>query len=85
MNVCGTGVIVTVMPAVGCSRFTLSSTARLMIVFVAATAGVQAKVQFSRPAACCHVLPPSTDTSMPATTPPPESAAVPLMVMGVKA
>jgi hypothetical protein len=28
----------------------------------------------------CHVDPPSVDTSTPATTPPPESVAVPLMV-----
>ena len=41
-------------------------------------------VQFSRPVAGCQVLP-STDTSTPATTPPPESAAVPEMVTGTPA
>ena len=30
----------------------------------------------------CQVLPPSVETSTPATTPPPASAAVPLMVTG---
>src|SRR5947209_3364873 len=76
------GVMVTVTPGAGCSRLPLSSTARLMILFVPASVGVQAKVQFCRPVACCHVLPLSTDTSTPAT-PPPESAAVPVMVMAV--
>src|SRR5262245_33833536 len=45
--------------------------------------GVKVYVQVARPTAGCQVSPPSVDTSTPPTTPPPESAAVPLMVTGV--
>ncbi len=47
--------------------------------------GVQEYAQLARPLAGCHVLPPSIDTSMPPTTPPPASVAVPLIVTGVPA
>src|SRR6267142_5657664 len=55
--------------------------------------GVHAYVQLSRPVAGCHVVPPSTDTSTPATaprsagvlveSPTPKSWACPLIVAGV--
>src|SRR5712692_551192 len=61
----GGDVIVTVTPAPGCSRLPLASVARLVMVLVPATGGVQANDQFSRPVAGCQVLPPSTDTSTP--------------------
>src|SRR5437867_10690896 len=76
-------VIVTATPPLGVSRLPLSSMARLMIVLVPVLVGVQAKLQFSRPVAGCHVLPPSTDTSTPPTTPPPASVALPVTVIGV--
>src|SRR5882762_6695639 len=54
--------------------------------------GVHVYVQFSRPLAGCHVVPPSTDTSTPAITPKrgvappgsptPKSIADPLIVIG---
>src|SRR5437899_11169633 len=41
--------------------------------------GFHSYVHVSRPIAGCHVAPPSTDTSTLPTTPPPLSAAVPLI------
>src|SRR6266550_5772197 len=79
------GPMVTVVTAVGCSRLPVSSTARLLMLAVPSTPGRQLNVQFSRPAARRHVDPPSTETSMPPTTPPPLSVAVPLIVTSVSA
>src|SRR5260370_40742624 len=70
---------VTVTPALGLSMLTLSSTALLLIVAEPEPAGVHEKLQFAWPVAGCHVVPPSTETSTPATTPPPVSAAVPVI------
>src|SRR5438128_10517469 len=78
---CGVSVIAT--PELGCSRFPLSSAARLMIVVDPLVAAVQAKVQLSRPVAGFQVIPPSTETSTAATRPPPVSAAVPVTVIDV--
>ena len=76
----------TVMPADGVSRLALSSTARDRIVVVGlpcaahvydhltvCSAGVVS-------VAGCQVAPPSVETSTPATTPPPVSVAVPVIV-----
>src|SRR6516165_4655900 len=73
-------VTVTLTPAEGVSRLPLSSTDRLRMVVAPAILVTQVKVQFSRPDAGCHVVPPSVETSTPATTPPPVSAAVPEIV-----
>src|SRR5215471_8370112 len=73
---------VTVTPAPEVSRLPLSSTALLLIVTEPKPAGVQEKLQFAWPVAGCHVVPPSTETSTPATTPP-VSAAVPVIVKAV--
>ncbi len=70
---------VTLMPGEGVSVFRLSSVARLLIVTEPVAPGVQLYVQVVVPLAGCHVFPPSTDTSMPATIPPP-SLAVPDIV-----
>src|SRR5438067_2869986 len=74
------GATVTATPLPGVSRLPLSSTARLLIVTLPVLDGVQLYVQLARPLAGCHVVPPSVDTSMPPTTPPPESLAVPVIV-----
>src|SRR6185436_12430291 len=73
-------VIVTDLVVTGDSRLPLSSTARLMTPVVPSTPGLQVKLQLSRPTARCHVVPPSTETSTALTTPPPLSAAVPVML-----
>src|SRR3954469_24824670 len=70
----------TLMPGPADSRFPLSSTARVRMVADPRTAGDQSKLHVEVPDAACHVVPPSTDTSTLATTPPPLSAAVPLIV-----
>src|SRR4051812_38092847 len=70
----------TVTPAPADSRLPLSSTARLRIVAAPRTPGDQSKLHVEVPLAVCHVDPPSTDTSTAATTPPPLSAAVPVIV-----
>src|SRR3954466_16307144 len=67
-------------PAPADSRLPLSSPARLRIVPAPRTPGDQSKLHVEVPDAVCHVVPPSTDTSTEATTPPPLSAAVPVMV-----
>src|SRR5206468_985788 len=70
----------TVTPLLGASRLPLSSIARLRIVAEPSAPGDQSKLQVAVPCAACHVAPPSTDTSTPATTPPPLSVAVPVIV-----
>ena len=74
-------VTVTGTPDDGASTLPLSSTALLFSVTVPTTLGVQEYVQEVVPVAGCHVEPPSTDTSTPATTPP-VSLAVPVTVTG---
>src|SRR3954463_1629950 len=61
----------TVMPPPADSRLPLSSTARLRSVADPSAPGDQSKLQVVVPCAACHVVPPSTDTSTLATTPPP--------------
>ena len=79
-------VTLTVVPADGVSRLPLSSTARVLIVVdrvavgdpgVAPGDGV---LRLDIVVAGCQVVPPSVETSTPATTPPPASVAVPVMV-----
>src|SRR6266542_1290431 len=60
--------------------FPLSSIARLCSVAVPEVDATQLYDQLVVPMAGCQVLPPSVDTSTPATTPP-TSAAVPVMEM----
>ena len=60
--------------------FRLSSVARLISVTCPLEPGVQLHVQSLVPEAGCQVAPPSTETSTPATTPPPLSLAVPVIV-----
>src|SRR2546426_2544358 len=74
------GPTVTEMPAPGCSRLPLSSTARLRMLYVLWTPGRHVYVQFVVPTARRHVAPPSSETSTPPTTPPPLSTALPAMV-----
>src|SRR3981081_275096 len=66
----------------GLSRLPLSSTARLRIVVAPETPGVHEYVQLAAPVALCQVVPPSVETSTPATTPP-VSLAVPETVTAV--
>src|SRR5690349_9432694 len=61
------------------SRLPLSSTARAMTVAVGAPCARHVYDHDVVPVAGCQVLPPSVDTSTPATTPP-LSVAVPLTV-----
>src|SRR5947209_5518875 len=68
----------------GADKFPLSSTARVINVRGPRRGGLTVKVQLSRPVAGCQVVPPSSENSTPATTPP-ESAAVPEMVLVVPA
>src|SRR5260370_4932384 len=76
--------MVTVMPAEGVSRLPLSSTARLRMFTDPTAPVVHEYVQLLVPlVAGCHVTPAFVDTSMPATTPPPASVAVPLIVTWV--
>src|SRR5436305_888757 len=70
----------TVMPLPADSRLPLSSIARLRSVADPSPPGDQSKLQVVVPCATCQVVPPSTDTSTLATTPPPLSVAVPLIV-----
>src|SRR5690349_10017671 len=76
---------VTGTPIEAAPRLPLSSTARVIKVTVPEAAGVQVYVQVVVAAAVvswagCHVVLPSSDTSTPATTPPPKSVAVPVTV-----
>src|SRR5262249_12629097 len=61
----------TVAPAPAASRLPLSSIARTLIVAEPGTPGVQSKLHSVVPLAAFHVVPPSTETSTPATMPPP--------------
>src|SRR3954466_14119868 len=70
----------TVTPEPAASRLPLSSTARLRIVTAPTAPGDQSSLQAGVPAATRHGAPPSSDTSTLATTPPPFSVDVPLMV-----
>jgi hypothetical protein len=70
----------TVTPAPGTCRLPLSSTARHLIVAAGLPCAIHAYDQLVVPSASCHVVPPSVETSTPATTPPPVSAAVPRSV-----
>src|SRR5258705_1609566 len=72
--------IATVTPLLATSGLPLSSNARLRIVVTPITPGDQSKLQIEVPSAPCHVAPPSTETSTLATTPPPLSVAVPVIV-----
>src|SRR5215831_17757626 len=76
------GATVTLIPADGVSRLPLSSTARLRKLMLPDLVGSQVNAHDARPLAGCHVAPPSTETSTPATTPP-TSVAVPVTVTGV--
>src|SRR3954469_21832337 len=67
------------------SRLPLSSTARVCRFAGPVVVGVKVYVQLWVPEASCQVGPPSVETSTPATTPPPVSAAVPVTVTGVPA
>src|SRR3954468_7680163 len=58
-----------------------SSLARTLIVVDGLPCAVQAYVQLVVPLARCQVVPLSVETSTPATTPPPASAAVPEIVV----
>src|SRR5207247_7504147 len=73
-----------VIPVPGVSRLALSSTARLLSVTEPAITGVHVCVHVLfpgvHPDAGCHVAPPSTETSTPATSPPPKSVALPVIV-----
>src|SRR5262245_46302939 len=74
------GSITTVTPAPAASRLPLSSIARVLIVADPGVPGVQSKFHSDVPCAAFHVVPPSTETSTPATRPPPWSVAVPVIV-----
>src|SRR5262249_29964746 len=76
------GATVTVTPAEGVSILPLSSTALLRMLMLPDLVGSQLKLHDERPPAGCHG-PPSIETSTPASTPPPASAAVPARVLGV--
>ena len=67
------------------SIFPESSKARDLTVTVPSDVGIQIKVQLDAPVAVCHVRPPSTETSTPATIPPPASVAVPVIMTVVPA
>src|SRR5260221_4016234 len=66
----------------GVSMLPLSSKPRDSITTVPAVAGTQLSVQLEAPLATCQVVPPSTETSTPATVPP-TSEALPLIVTDV--
>ena len=76
-------VIATFAP--GDSMLPLSSKARAWMFTVPDPLTVQDRDQLVVPVARFQVVPPSVDTSTPATMPPPASVAVPLMVMRVPA
>ena len=61
----------------------LSSYARLLIVADPVPLTIQLNDQLVVPVARVQVAPPLVDTSTPATMPPPDSTAVPVMVIGV--
>src|ERR687895_493150 len=74
-----------VMPSPGDSMLPLSSKARLLIETAPDPATVQGNDQEVVPVARYHDVPPSGDTSTPPITPPPDSVAVPLIVICVPA
>src|SRR3954453_14022309 len=67
----------TLMPAPGCSRLPLSSTARTRMFAFGLPCTIQLYDHCDVPVAGCHFAPPFVETSTPATTPPPASVAVP--------
>jgi hypothetical protein len=71
---------VTVISVGGSCWFSLSSTARLLILACPDVVGVQLKLHAVVPVAALKVAPPSTDTSTRATVPPPASLAVPVIL-----
>src|SRR4029077_15979556 len=71
----------TVGPTPARPRVPVSAIARTLIVAAPGTPGVQPKLHNVVPVAAFHVVPPSTDTSTPATVPPPRSAEVPVIVI----
>src|SRR3954449_2038233 len=73
-------VMPTVTPAPGVWRLPLSSTARHSIVVDGLPCAVHVYDQLVVPLASCQVVPPSVETSPPATVPPPVSVAVPVSV-----
>src|SRR4051812_26472025 len=73
-------VMSTVTPAPGVCRLPLSSTARHLIVVDGLPWAVHVYDQLVVPLASCQVVPPSVETSTPATDPPPVSVAVPVSV-----
>jgi hypothetical protein len=66
-------------------RFALSSVARALMVAEPSPVTAPLYVQVAVPVAGCQLTPPSSETSMPATTPPPASVAVPETVTTVPA
>src|SRR6476469_923318 len=70
----------TTAPPPAASRLPLSSIERLLIVADPGAPGVQSKLHRLVPVAAFQVAPPSTETSTPATMPPPWSTAVPVIV-----
>src|SRR5262245_61241578 len=74
------GPMVTVTPAPAVWMLPLSSIARLRMLALPTAPGDQSKLHALVPVAVRQVAPPSTDTSTPATTPPPLSLATPLIV-----
>src|SRR5439155_26001038 len=75
-------VTLTTIPPPGVSRLPLSSIARLLITLDPGLDGIQWYVQLAPPVARCHDVPPSTETSTPATMPS-VSDAVPLITTSV--
>src|SRR3954470_24026044 len=69
-----------VIPGPAASRLPLSSIARVRRIALPSDPGVQSYLQLGAPVAGCQVLPLSTETSTPATAPPPTSVADPLIV-----
>src|SRR6185436_11353078 len=69
----------TVSTVAGFCRFPLSSIARASTLVWPSAPGVHSKLHDAAPCAARHVVPPSTDSSTPATMPPPLSVAVPVM------
>src|SRR4051794_7564602 len=70
----------TVTPAPAVWRLPLSSTARHLTVVDGLPWAVHVYDQLVVPLASCQVVPPSVETSTPATEPPPVSVAVPVSV-----
>src|SRR5690348_12548958 len=60
-------------PGDGDSTLPLSSVARVRILVVGAPCAIHVELQAVVPVAGCHVVPPSVETSTPATVPPPAS------------